>query len=64
VTLARIEDHDRNFPAVGVSLEELISRIDNLKANPDTTIQIGSISKQVSARIASDEERELLCQSS
>jgi deazaflavin-dependent oxidoreductase (nitroreductase family) len=32
----------------------------NLKANPDTTIQIGSVSHEVTARIASDEECELL----
>jgi deazaflavin-dependent oxidoreductase (nitroreductase family) len=29
----------------------------NLRANPDTTIQIGSVVRQVRARLASDEER-------
>jgi deazaflavin-dependent oxidoreductase (nitroreductase family) len=29
----------------------------NLKANPDTTIQIGSVVREVRARVATDEER-------
>ncbi len=32
----------------------------NLKANPDTTIQIGSIVRNVRARVATDEERDRL----
>ena len=32
----------------------------NLKANPDTTIQIGSVVREVRARIATDEERDRL----
>ena len=32
----------------------------NLVANPDTTIQIGSVVSQVRARVASDEERDRL----
>lgn len=32
----------------------------NLKANPNTTIQIGSTVREVRARVASDEERERL----
>ena len=32
----------------------------NLKANPDTTIQIGSVVRSVRARVASDDERERL----
>jgi deazaflavin-dependent oxidoreductase (nitroreductase family) len=32
----------------------------NVKANPDTTIQIGSVSRDVRARVATDEERERL----
>jgi deazaflavin-dependent oxidoreductase (nitroreductase family) len=32
----------------------------NLEANPDTTIQIGSVVRQVRARIATDEERDRL----
>ena len=32
----------------------------NLKANPDTTIQIGSVVREVHARVASDEERDRL----
>jgi deazaflavin-dependent oxidoreductase (nitroreductase family) len=32
----------------------------NLRANPDTTIQIGSVVRQVRARLASDEERDRL----
>ncbi len=32
----------------------------NLKANPDTTIQIGSVIREVRARVATDEERERL----
>jgi deazaflavin-dependent oxidoreductase (nitroreductase family) len=32
----------------------------NLKANPDTTIQIGSVVRDVRARVATDEERERL----
>ncbi len=32
----------------------------NLKANPDTTIQIGSVVREVRARVASDEERDRL----
>jgi F420H(2)-dependent quinone reductase len=32
----------------------------NLQANPDTTIQIGSVVRQVHARVATDEERERL----
>jgi F420H(2)-dependent quinone reductase len=32
----------------------------NLKANPDTTIQIGSTVRNVRARVATDEERERL----
>jgi F420H(2)-dependent quinone reductase len=32
----------------------------NLRANPDTTIQVGSEVCQVRARVASDEEREQL----
>ena len=30
----------------------------NLKANPDTTIQIGSVVREVRARVATDEERD------
>lgn len=32
----------------------------NLKANPDTTIQIGTVVREVRARVASDEERDRL----
>jgi len=32
----------------------------NLRANPDTTIQIGSVVRDVRARVATDEERERL----
>ena len=32
----------------------------NLKANPDTTIQVGSEKRQVRARVATDEERKRL----
>jgi F420H(2)-dependent quinone reductase len=32
----------------------------NLKANPDTTIQIGSVVRQIRARVATDEERDRL----
>jgi F420H(2)-dependent quinone reductase len=32
----------------------------NLEANPDTTIQIGSVVREVRARVATDEERERL----
>jgi F420H(2)-dependent quinone reductase len=32
----------------------------NLKANPDTTIQIGSVIRDVRARVATDEERDRL----
>ena len=32
----------------------------NLKANPDTTIQIGSEIREVRARVATDEERDRL----
>jgi F420H(2)-dependent quinone reductase len=32
----------------------------NLKANPDTTIQIGSVLREVRARVATDEERNRL----
>jgi F420H(2)-dependent quinone reductase len=32
----------------------------NLKASPDTTIQIGSVVREVRARVATDEERERL----
>jgi F420H(2)-dependent quinone reductase len=32
----------------------------NLKVNPDTTIQVGSIVREVHARVATDEERERL----
>ena len=32
----------------------------NLKANPDTTIQIGTMVREVRARVASDEERDRL----
>ncbi len=32
----------------------------NLKANPDTTIQIGSVVRDVRARVATDEERDRL----
>jgi F420H(2)-dependent quinone reductase len=32
----------------------------NLKANPDTTIQIGSLVREVRARVATDEERDRL----
>jgi len=32
----------------------------NLKANPDTTIQIGSVVREVRARVATDEERDHL----
>jgi F420H(2)-dependent quinone reductase len=32
----------------------------NLNANPDTTIQIGSVIREVRARVASDEERDRL----
>ena len=32
----------------------------NLKANPDTTIQIGSVARHVRARVATDEERDRL----
>jgi F420H(2)-dependent quinone reductase len=32
----------------------------NLKANPDTTVQIGSVVRKVRARVAADEERDLL----
>lgn len=32
----------------------------NLKANPDTTIQIGSVVRAVHARVATDEERDRL----
>ena len=32
----------------------------NLTANPDTTIQIGSVVREVRARVASDEERDRL----
>lgn len=32
----------------------------NLRANPDTTVQIGSEVRRVSARVATDEERERL----
>jgi deazaflavin-dependent oxidoreductase (nitroreductase family) len=32
----------------------------NLQANPDTTIQIGSVVREVRARVATDEERERL----
>jgi F420H(2)-dependent quinone reductase len=32
----------------------------NLKANPDTTIQIGSVVREVRARVATDEERDRL----
>jgi deazaflavin-dependent oxidoreductase (nitroreductase family) len=32
----------------------------NLKANPDTTIQIGSVVRNVHARVATDEERDRL----
>ncbi len=32
----------------------------NLKANPDTTIQIGSVVRTVRARVATDEERDRL----
>jgi deazaflavin-dependent oxidoreductase (nitroreductase family) len=32
----------------------------NLKANPDTTIQIGSLIRNVRARVATDEERDRL----
>jgi deazaflavin-dependent oxidoreductase (nitroreductase family) len=32
----------------------------NLKANPDTTMQIGSVVRQVRARVATDEERDRL----
>jgi deazaflavin-dependent oxidoreductase (nitroreductase family) len=32
----------------------------NLKANPDTTIQIGSVVRDVRARVASDDERDRL----
>jgi deazaflavin-dependent oxidoreductase (nitroreductase family) len=32
----------------------------NLKANPDTTIQIGSVVREVHARVAADEERDRL----
>ncbi len=32
----------------------------NLKANPDTTIQIGSLVREVRARVANDEERDRL----
>jgi F420H(2)-dependent quinone reductase len=32
----------------------------NLKANPDTTIQIGSVVREVQARVATDEERDRL----
>ncbi len=34
----------------------------NLKANPDTTIQTGSLVRRVRARVATDEERDLLWQ--
>jgi deazaflavin-dependent oxidoreductase (nitroreductase family) len=34
----------------------------NLKANPDTTIQIGSEVREVRARVATDEERDRLWQ--
>jgi deazaflavin-dependent oxidoreductase (nitroreductase family) len=32
----------------------------NLKANPDTTIQIGSVVREVRSRVATDEERDRL----
>jgi deazaflavin-dependent oxidoreductase (nitroreductase family) len=32
----------------------------NLNANPDTTIQIGSVVREVRARVATDEERDRL----
>jgi deazaflavin-dependent oxidoreductase (nitroreductase family) len=32
----------------------------NLKANPDTTVQIGSLVRNVRARVASDHERDRL----
>jgi deazaflavin-dependent oxidoreductase (nitroreductase family) len=32
----------------------------NLKANPDTTIQIGTVVREVRARVATDEERDRL----
>jgi deazaflavin-dependent oxidoreductase (nitroreductase family) len=32
----------------------------NLQANPDTTIQIGSVVRKVRARVATDEERDRL----
>ena len=32
----------------------------NLKANPDTTVQIGSVSREVRARVATDAERDRL----
>jgi deazaflavin-dependent oxidoreductase (nitroreductase family) len=32
----------------------------NLKANPEATIQIGSVSREVRARVATDEERDRL----
>ena len=32
----------------------------NLNANPDTTIQVGSVVREVRARVASDEERDRL----
>jgi F420H(2)-dependent quinone reductase len=34
--------------------------VPQLKANPETTIQIGSVVRDVRARVASDEERALL----
>jgi deazaflavin-dependent oxidoreductase (nitroreductase family) len=34
----------------------------NLKANPDTTIQIGSVVREVRARVATDQERDRLWQ--
>ncbi len=32
----------------------------NLRANPDTTIQIGAVAREVRARVATDEERDRL----
>lgn len=33
------------------------SWLHNLKANPDTTIQIGALAREVRARVANDDER-------
>ena len=63
----------RTIPLVGIFDEEKIVLIAssfgrkynpgwyyNLKANPDTTVQIGSEKRRVHARVATDEERERL----